>query len=72
MSARSVSAQAVAQARHHEMVEAARNDGWIDGMIDNNNGSWTPARYRFRAYAKAYHEGLKTGTTQRKIEGATP
>lgn len=39
--------QAIAQARHAEMIEKARNDGWIDGRMDNNDGSWTPGRYNY-------------------------
>lgn len=62
--------QAVAQARHSEMVEAARNDGWIDGMMDNNDGSWTPSRYKFPALKAAYHAGLKTENQQRLSEAA--
>jgi hypothetical protein len=62
--------QAVAQARHSEQIEAARNDGWIDGMMDNNDGSWTPSRYKFPSLKVAYHAGLKTGTEQRLSEAS--
>lgn len=58
--------QAIAQARHGEMIEKARNDGWIDGRMDNNDGSWTPGQYKFPAYKSAYHEGLSIGSAERK------
>jgi len=63
-----MSSQAVAKARHSEMVEAARNDGWIDGMMENNDGSWTPSRYKFPALRTAYHAGLKAGISQLRFE----
>lgn len=60
-----MSRQATAQARHHEMVEKANNDGWIDGRMENNDGSWTPSQYKFGALKVAYHSGLHRGISER-------
>lgn len=63
--------QAIAQARHAEMTEKARNDGWIDGRMDNNDGSWTPGRFKFGSIKAAYHDGLKNGIAERLAKTGT-